>query len=157
MAVALPQWLQDLRHSHVVEPVRSDPLCRAGISLGVDPETAMTELAGGGQADFDTPRGGYSPDDRVLLYAYYLQKGHLEELISAFGQLFRAASIDYPIVVDLGCGPFTGGLALAGALPPGSRFDYIGVDRSPRWFLHLRFQIRCTDVDRVRGRRSGAE
>lgn len=130
MVVVLPQWLADLRRSHVVEPARSDPRSTVGTILGVDPETAMTVLAGGGQADFDTSRAGYTPQDRALLYAYYLQKGHLEELTSAFGQLFGSRSIDDPIVVDLGCGPFTGGLALAGALPPGSQYDYIGVDRS---------------------------
>ena len=131
MVVALPQWLEELRRSHVVEPARSDPRSSVGKILGVDPETATTVLAGGGQADFDTSRAGYTPEDRVLLYAYYLQKGHLEELTSAFGQLFGDSSIDDPIVVDLGCGPFTGGLALAGILPHGSRFDYIGVDRAP--------------------------
>lgn len=130
MAVALPQWLEDLRRSHVVDPARSDPRSSGGTILGVDPETAMTALVGGGQADFDTSRAGYTPQDRVLLYAYYLQKGHLEELTSAFAQLFGGRSIDDPIVVDLGCGPFTGGLALAGVLPHGSGFDYIGVDRS---------------------------
>ena len=33
-------------------------------------------------------------------------------------------------MVDLGCGPFTGGLAFAGQLGAHERFDYIGVDRS---------------------------
>ena len=35
-----------------------------------------------------------------------------------------------PVVVDLGCGPFTGGLAFASALGAARGFDYIGVDRS---------------------------
>ena len=35
-----------------------------------------------------------------------------------------------PVVLDLGCGPFTGGLALAGAIGQGADFDYVGVDRS---------------------------
>ena len=33
--------------------------------------------------------------------------------------------------MDLGCGPFTGGRALAAAFGKGATFGYIGVDRSP--------------------------
>ena len=44
--------------------------------------------------------------------------------------LFAGDQPKNPIVVDLGCGPFTGGLAIAGALQGDTRFDYIGVDQS---------------------------
>ena len=91
----------------------------------------MREVVGGGQADFDEPWGELSADERVLLYACYNQLGHLEELTEAFRRIFASGPPDAePIVVDLGCGPFTGGLAVSGALGRGSRFDYIGVDRS---------------------------
>ena len=33
-------------------------------------------------------------------------------------------------MLDLGCGPFTAGLALAGQLGPNEEVDYIGIDRS---------------------------
>ena len=86
---------------------------------------------GGGQADFDEPWGELSADERVLLYAYYNQLGHLEELTEAFCRIFASGPPDVePIVVDLGCGPFTGGLAMAGVLGRDTGFDYIGVDRS---------------------------
>ena len=88
------------------------------------------EAIGRGQADFDAPSGDLSPDDLALLYAYLNQKGHLEELVSAFGQLLAGARPENPIVVDIGCGPFTGGLALAATLGDDPRFDYIGVDRA---------------------------
>ena len=70
-----------------------------------------------------------SPTDRALLYAFFNQKGHLEELTAAFRMVFANQTPDAPIVVDLGCGPATGGLALAGVLDTPD-FDYIGVDQS---------------------------
>ena len=88
------------------------------------------ESIGGGQADFDSPSGDLSPDDLALLYAYLNQKGHLEELLAAFGQLLAGSKPPNPIVVDIGCGPFTGGLALAATLGQDPCFDYIGVDRA---------------------------
>ena len=88
------------------------------------------DVIGWGQAEFDQPVGTFSPQDRVLLYAYWNQPGHLAELSEAFRQLFAEHPPINPIVVDLGCGPFTGGLALAGQIDPTERFDYIGVDRS---------------------------
>ena len=83
-----------------------------------------------GQADFDEPVGMLSAEDRVLLYAYFNQKGHLEELSEAFRQVFSQGRPSSLIVIDLGCGPFTAGLALAGQLSATEQFDYIGVDRS---------------------------
>ena len=66
----------------------------------------------------------------ALLYAYLNQKGHLEELVAAFGQLLARSKPRNPIVVDIGCGPFTGGLAVAATLGQDPCFDYIGVDRA---------------------------
>ena len=89
------------------------------------------EAVGWGQADFDEPVGALSAEDRALLYAYWNQRRHLEELTEAFRQLFGTNRPAEPlIVVDLGCAPFTGGLALAGQLGHQEWFDYIGVDRS---------------------------
>ena len=130
MAVALSQWLHDTRRSEVIEPVKNDPRTVGKMVLGVNADLAMQEVAGWGQAEFDSPYGDLTPADRVLLYAYFFQLGHLEELTEAFGQLFANSCPDEPIVVDLGCGPFTGGLAVAGVLGRDARFDYIGVDQS---------------------------
>ena len=130
MPIELPPWLEQLRQSEIVERVREDPRSIAGRVLGVDHDVGMKQVAGWGQAEFDAPWNNLSPDDRVLLYAYFFQPGHLEELTEAFRMLFAGTCPDEPVVVDLGCGPFTGGLAVAGALGQGSRFDYIGVDRS---------------------------
>ncbi len=127
----LPKWLRKLRRSEVTDRVMNDPRTTMGTVLGVSPDEAKRGAAGWGQADFDEPWGELSPDDRVLLYAHFFQLGHLEELVTAFGRLFGGA--DRPrdlIVVDLGCGPFTGGLAIAGRFDEDARLDYVGVDRS---------------------------
>ena len=127
----LPGWLEELRRSEVTRRVKNDPRSTGETVFGIDSDTAMHEAAGWGQADFDESWRDLSPDDRVLLYAYFLQIGHLNELTEAFGQLFGKSEIpENPIVVDLGCGPFTGGLAIASQFPHDAQMDYIGVDRS---------------------------
>ena len=127
----LPDWLEKLRRSEVYDRLMSDPRSTAGTTLGIDREEATRQAAGWGQADFDEPWRDLSPDDRVLLYAYFLQLGHLNELTDAFDQLFGQSELpENPIVVDLGCGPFTGGLAIASQFPRNAQMDYIGVDRS---------------------------
>lgn len=142
-AVELPLWLEKLRRTEVVDRVRNDPRSLGHTTLGLQAEQAR-EAIGGGQADFDAPYGNLSPDDLALLYAYWNQKGHLEELIEAFGQCFgQSESLpENPIVVDVGCGPFTGGLALAGTL---RSFDYIGVDRAES-MLRLGKRLAASDT-----------
>ena len=128
MAVELPEWLEALRRAEVVDRVKDDPRSAADGLLGVGRDGALAAIKGG-QASFDEPWGVLSPADRVLLYAFFNQKGHLEELTEAFRMIFANTTPEDPIVVDLGCGPATGGLALAGALDT-AVFDYIGVDSS---------------------------
>ena len=123
------EWLQELRRAEVTDRVFNDPRWQPGMPLGVPFEDAQRFIEGG-QADFDAPFGPLSPDDRVLLYAYVNQLGHLLELIGAFKQHFGNTAPSDPIVVDIGCGPFTGGLALAATLGKGTQFDYIGIDRA---------------------------
>lgn len=145
MRVALPPWLQDLRRTEVVDRVWSHPGSSAGAPLGV-PEDAMQDAIGWGQADFDQPYGDLSAADRVLLYALLNQLGHLEELTAVFRHLFQTKRPDSPIVVDVGCGPCTGGLALAAVLGPGSDFDYVGVDQAEAM---RRFGDRLADAART--------
>ena len=132
MPVRLPCWLNQLRKTEITERVQKDLRSTGGTLLGVNSDRAFNEAIGGGQANFDVPWENLSPDDLALLYAYLNQKGHLEELIAAFGQLFprSEAAPQHPIVVDIGCGPFTGGLALAATFGRDSCFDYIGIDHA---------------------------
>lgn len=125
----LSPWLVRLRREQVVAPVRTDERSGGGQVFGMTPGEAQETIAWG-QADFDKSYGDLSPDDRVALYAYFNQKRHLEELTAIFRHIFREARPCEPILVDVGCGPFTGGLALAGVLGSECPFDYIGMDRS---------------------------
>lgn len=127
-AVELPDWLQALRKVEITDRVRTDPRSEGNSLLGMSADAAQRAIAFG-QANFAEARGNLSPDDLVLLYAHLNQLGHIEELVEAFRQYFSDSSLPDPIVLDLGCGPFTGGLALAATLTE-SRFDYIGVDAS---------------------------
>ena len=155
----LPEWLEKLRRSEVVDRVMNDPRSVAGTALGIDSREATHDAAGWGQADFDEPWRNLSPEDRVLLYAHFLQVGHLEELVTAFGQLFGGSELpEHPIVVDLGCGPFTGGLAIASQFPRDTQMDYVGVDRSSsmrRFGEHLAL-VADNDRERPRMRRHWA-
>ena len=128
MAVELGQWLQDLRQAEVVDRLQNDPRSGPGSFLGLSRDEAL-EAVGWGQAPFDEPWRSLSPADRALLYAFFNQKGHLEELTEAFRMIFANKVPDDPIVIDVGCGPCTGGLAFAGVLAP-PVFDYIGLDSS---------------------------
>jgi len=122
--------MQALRRTEVVRPVQDDPRS-VGATLFGYPLKQAWDAIGGGQSDFDEPWGSLSSRERILLYCQLNQLGHLEELTEAFGQLFpNGCREEEPLVPDLGCGPFTGGLALAGVIGPGAGFDYIGWDSS---------------------------
>ena len=150
MPATLPAIVEELRKSVVTDRLRRDPRSTPDRPLGLDRASAA-EVIGWGQANFDKPFEALSAEDRVLLYAYWNQKRHLEELTEAFRQLFSAGRPKDPlIVIDLGCGPFTGGLALAGQLGPDDQFDYIGVDRSQAMrTLGEQFAIATERIDRA--------
>ncbi len=131
MAVELPQWLERLRSCVIVDRVNNDSRSVGGTFFGVNRETAQREVLGRGQANFDEPWRDLTPEDRVLVYAYLNQKGHLEELVEAFCQMFPDGNtLSDPIIIDLGSGPCTGGLAFASIQSDKPKFEYIGVDQS---------------------------
>ena len=131
----LPSWLETVRRSVVIDPVRSDPRSQGDLLLGVPRDRVTREVLGRGgrpgQTDFTSPPPGLSTDDLALFYGWFLQKGHLEELAEAFDQLFAQSAIEDPVVVDLGCGPCTGGLALAAVMGSARPFTYVGIDSAP--------------------------
>ncbi|MGH8566284.1 MAG: hypothetical protein ACREXW_20280 [Gammaproteobacteria bacterium] len=86
--MALPSWILDLRKTQVVERVYADGRTSPGRLLGVEESRIQREVICWGQADFDAPWGTLSGDDRALLYCYFNQLGHLEELAAAFQMLF---------------------------------------------------------------------
>lgn len=131
LAVVLPRWLENLRYCEIVERVQNDPRSVGQTIFGVDLDTAQREVLGRGQANFDEPWENLTPADRTLVYAFCNQRGHLEELTEAFRQIFKQnRTLPDPVVIDLGCGPCTGGLAFASVQSGKPRFEYIGVDQS---------------------------
>lgn len=126
--MAMP-WLQRLLDIQIKQRVIDDPRTCAKTFLGWPRGTVFQEVIAGGQANFDEPVGHLSGGDRALLYAKYNQERHLDELSHAFSQLFRSGkSYGDPLVIDLGCGPFTAGLSLAQTLGNKDVFHYYGVD-----------------------------
>ncbi|MEO4014981.1 hypothetical protein [Pseudomonas rossensis] len=124
-------WLEELRSQLIVRPIQNDPRTRNGKLLGREISWLFNHAIGGGQANFDHPIQDLTPLDRVMLYAYLNQKAHVDELIHAFTKLlpdldkFKNAT-----VIDIGCGPFTAGLALANVVGNSVAFRYFGVDHS---------------------------
>jgi len=131
--ISWPNWLSTLRQKQIVSPILEDPRTKLvpGSILGHSKESILGEAIGWGQADFSMTWRDLSPADRALLYAYFNQKGHIDELLIAFHQLFHSHVFELPpVLIDLGCGPFTAGLAFSSALPALKSFKYIGIDRA---------------------------
>ncbi|ATB32291.1 hypothetical protein [Melittangium boletus] len=128
-----PDWLVALINTEVDIRIRNDARTMAAPNtfLGYPKDRIFQEVLGGGQADFDAPIGKLTGEDRALLYAKYNQSRHLDELGEAFDQLFSITSrAGQPTLIDLGCGPFTAGLALAATLNKARAFRYHGFDRA---------------------------
>lgn len=136
----LPEWIEQVRRAEIVNVVQNDPRSNASELFGVDRSRVFNEIIRGGQADFTSdwqdPRSGraLTPEERALLYGFFNLKGHLVELVEAMRQIFvgadssTAPTVHDPIVIDVGCGPGTGCLAVANALH--GPFTYVGVDRA---------------------------
>lgn len=127
-----PLWLLNVLDANIETKIQGDPrtLANPGTFLGWPKQDIFHGVLGFGQADFDAPIGHLTGDDRALLYARYNQPRHLDELNSAFSSLLAAPPPSRPTVIDLGCGPFTAGLAFASAIGPENPFRYYGVDTS---------------------------
>ncbi|MEB5967365.1 class I SAM-dependent methyltransferase [Comamonas testosteroni] len=131
-------WYELVRRTCIVNPLNNDPreTRQNGTRLGKPSHWIFSHAIGGGQANFDEPIEDLSPRDRVMLYALFNQKGHVPELIHAFQKL-----IDHPqrlnnaTVLDIGCGPFTAGLALANVAGNGVAYRYFGADTSQQMCL----------------------
>ena len=129
--VHLEDWYLKLRQERVLDVVDQDSrsLAVPGSMLGWPFEWARTVGIGSGQANFDEGVENLAPCDRARLYAYINQSGHVEELVLAFRALLgKSLALEGGAVIDMGCGPFTAGLALANVVGAGQSFDYFGVD-----------------------------
>lgn len=128
-----PLWLLELLDQEVEQKIQRDPrtIANPRTFLGWPKDQIFHDVLGAGQADFSSPVGHLSSADRALLYARYNQPRHLDELAAAFQALFSGSNrAGRPTVIDLGCGPFTAGLALAAMFGQSQPFRYYGVDRA---------------------------
>ncbi len=117
-------------------PIQNDPRSSNGTSLGRQPDWIFNHAIGGGQANFDQWIEDLSPRNRVMLYALFNQKAHVDELIHAFNKFLPDPnSFKGATVIDIGCGPFTAGLALANVIGNAVKFRYFGIDRSSEMCL----------------------
>jgi SAM-dependent methyltransferase len=115
----------------IVRPIQEDIRTRPNLPLGWDVSWIFNNAIGGGQADFDAPIENLTSYDRVMLYAYLNQKGHVDELIHAFDKLLPDLDkLRNATIIDIGCGPFTAGLALANVVGREVAYRYFGVDHS---------------------------
>ncbi|WP_144241617.1 class I SAM-dependent methyltransferase [Janthinobacterium agaricidamnosum] len=128
-----PDWLTGLIQTEINDAISNDNRTTSTTFLGYPRDRVFTDIIMGGQADFDhpLPQWKLKAADVVLLYAKYNQGRHLDELIHAFSSLLGPnQKITKPTILDIGCGPFTGGLAFAAIQNSDEPFRYFGVDRS---------------------------
>src|SRR5207248_8446060 len=93
-----------------------------------------------GLTDFRTPadlsgRPPLDPAEKVLLDCYVNMRKHFfacRATYEAFKPVIKGIlrSAARPVVIDVGCGPATAGLALADRFPRRT-FDYVGIDSAP--------------------------
>lgn len=128
--MSLPQWVIELRRELIVTPVQQLPNTYGDFFHGVHKDEIFKEVIGGGQANFDEKWKHISSENRVLLYSYLNQLRHLNDLYLAFKMFLKGEKPVDPVVIDIGCGPFTGGWALMAALNCDYKFSYLGLDFS---------------------------
>ncbi|WP_406826412.1 hypothetical protein [Pedobacter sp. KACC 23697] len=113
----------------------------AGNWWGYDNRTILGEVLRRGRTDFRKSYGEITTDDKVLLYCFFNMKKHFYTSYAVFELILPSLktffnNTDYkPIMIDLGCGPMTSGLALADLIKTTTgnalSFTYIGVDIAP--------------------------
>jgi SAM-dependent methyltransferase len=131
--IKVTPWYQLVRRECIINPLDGDPreTGQRNMRLGKPSDFIFEQVIGGGQANFDEPIEELTPRDRVMLYALFNQKGHVPELIHAFQKLVdRPQWLNNSTMLDVGCGPFTAGLALAQVAGNEIAFRYFGVDTS---------------------------
>lgn len=111
----------------------------------------IRSIVGGGQATFDEPFNGLTPDDRVLMYCYDNMQQHVVSQLYIFEKhkrffnkyLFESTKKIF--FVDFGCGPLSSGIALAEHYLESQannrekiNFNYVGIDQSDSMLMKAR-------------------
>ncbi len=131
--------MERLFNKLVAAPVLRNPRTdlTADVILGYPFETIRKKALQEGLADFtnefdDGEHGKLTPAELSLLFCFVNLKGHFFASTAAFQQNLsnlRKLFDERLLVIDVGCGPGTAGLAFADCYPS-QMFDYIGVDRA---------------------------
>jgi SAM-dependent methyltransferase len=134
--------IADLFREVIDRPVMSDPRSddNEDLKLGFPFKVIRDEVLEKGLGDFRSGRshpefGSLTAEERALLYAFVNMKVHYFQCLAALDQgrphledVVQEKSRG--LVIDIGCGPGTAGLAIA-ARYPSSTWDYIGIDHAP--------------------------
>jgi hypothetical protein len=121
----------------LIQPIKNLPETKLPNKiLGFDKSYIRREVLEYGLTDFDLQYNDITSECKVLLYNYFNLRKHyftFYHIISSLDNLSTYYSSFDPIIIDLGCGPGTAGLAFvesyfqSGIKP---KFKYIGVDIS---------------------------
>ena len=141
MALQWSQAMQDLHFEHITRPVMDDRRTDwdSNISLGYPFDVIRDDVIKKGLADFNDGYnhpgyGTLTANEKVLLYCFVNMKLHFFEALETF-RYFRPAlkeMLELPgikMMVDLGCGPGTAGLALADSIKK-LELAYVGIDHA---------------------------
>ena len=86
------------------------------------------EILDRGRTNFDVPRAGLSPQDKVSLYCVHYMPMHLFSSYHIFTQYLTSVS-NRVVFIDFGCGPLTSGIAFW-AFARHHGITYLGIDSS---------------------------
>ncbi len=86
------------------------------------------EILDRGRTNFDVPRAGLSPQDKVSLYCVHYMPMHLFSSYHIFTQYLASVS-KRVVFIDFGCGPLTSGTAFW-AFARHHDITYLGIDSS---------------------------
>lgn len=126
---ALQKILKNKINDRVLGDDRSDGINRV---LGENKSTISQIILEKGRTDFRQPSHGYSAAEKVLLYSYFNMKTHIDTCKSVLEKQKHISDKildDNLHIYDIGCGPFTVGLAFAD-LFKNQIFDYTCIDNS---------------------------
>ncbi len=124
----------------VTRPVMSKKNTLDDGFFGLSKDEILNGALDRGKTDFRVSYKNLTPDLKVLLYCFFNMKKHFSSSYFIFDKMTNL--LDYfsdsnfkPLMIDLGCGPLTSGLALGdyyySATENRIPFNYIGIDIAP--------------------------
>lgn len=123
----------------VTQPVTQDARSLPGLPLGFDRDYHLLNVLAYGRAKFDVGDDVFTAADKAALYCYYQLRNYYASSLRVFAQYATYLQQQFTLcdqrisMIDLGCGPMTGGLAFQRqfGMNPHFYFHYVGVDTAP--------------------------